>query len=362
MDRVYNFSAGPSMLPVAVLKKAQEQMLSYKGSGQSVMEMSHRSKVYEQIIAEAEARLRQLLSIPEDYAVLFMQGGATLQFAAVAMNLSVNGKALYINSGNFARSALKEAQKFTNAVEFASSEKDNYTHIPAWDDAAIDQDADYLHITTNNTIFGTKYIKLPKAGGVPLVADMSSNILSEVTPELDVRNYGLIYAGAQKNIGPAGCAIIIMKKDLLGRSPASLPTMLSYKVMAENASMYNTPACYTIYIANLVFEWLQEMGGVSAIEAVNRRKAAALYQFLDGSRFFRGAADKEFRSIMNVTFVAPSDELNNKFVKEAEAAGFVNLKGHRLVGGMRASIYNAMPEEGIARLIDFMAAFEKANG
>ena len=356
--RNYNFSAGPSMLPLDVLKKAQEQMLDYEGTGMSVMEMSHRAKCYDAIIKKAEADLRTLMNIPENYKVLFIQGGASQQFAAVPLNLSVRGKADYIITGNFASLSFKEASRFTNARAAASSQDKNYTYIPRTTAADFDRDADYVHITTNNTIFGTHYTELPDTAGVPLVADMSSNILAEVTP---VERYAVIYAGAQKNISSAGLTIVIVREDMLERSMDICPTMLKWKTQADADSLYNTPPTYQIYIAGLVFEHLLSLGGVAEMEKINRYKAGLLYDFIDNSDFYTNSVAKEDRSLMNVPFVTPSKETDAAFVAQAAANGLLSLKGHRLVGGMRASIYNAMPVEGVKALIEFMKKFETEN-
>lgn len=356
--RNYNFSAGPSMLPLEVLKKAQEQMLDYEGTGMSVMEMSHRAKCYDAIIKKAEADLRTLMNIPENYKVLFIQGGASQQFAAVPLNLSVKGKADYIITGNFASLSFKEASRFTNARAAASSQDKNYTYIPRTTAADFDRDADYVHITTNNTIFGTHYTELPDTAGVPLVADMSSNILAEVTP---VERYAVIYAGAQKNISSAGLTIVIVREDMLERSMDICPTMLKWKTQADADSLYNTPSTYQIYIAGLVFEHLLSLGGVAEMEKINRYKAGLLYDFIDNSDFYTNSVAKEDRSLMNVPFVTPSKETDAAFVAQAAANGLLSLKGHRLVGGMRASIYNAMPVEGVKALIEFMKKFETEN-
>ncbi len=356
--RNYNFSAGPSMLPLEVLKKAQEQMLDYEGTGMSVMEMSHRAKCYDAIIKKAEADLRTLMNIPENYKVLFIQGGASQQFAAVPLNLSVKGKADYIITGNFASLSFKEASRFTNARAAASSQDKNYTYIPRTTAADFDKDADYVHITTNNTIFGTHYTELPDTAGVPLVADMSSNILAEVTP---VERYAVIYAGAQKNISSAGLTIVIVREDMLERSMDICPTMLKWKTQADADSLYNTPPTYQIYIAGLVFEHLLSLGGVAEMEKINRYKAGLLYDFIDNSDFYTNSVAKEDRSLMNVPFVTPSKETDAAFVAQAAANGLLSLKGHRLVGGMRASIYNAMPVEGVKALIEFMKKFETEN-
>lgn len=357
-NRVYNFSAGPSMLPLSVLQKAQAELLNCNGSGSSVMEMSHRSAPYEAIISEAESLLRELMQIPDNYKVLFIQGGATQQFSMVPMNLKVNGKADYIVSGNFANNAAKEAAKFVDVNIVANSKPQNYAEIPAFDSKDFDPEADYVHITSNNTIFGTRYTKWPETGNVPLVADMSSNILSE---PMDVSRFGLIYAGAQKNIGIAGLAVVIIREDLLARSCDKLPVLMNYNTYANNDSMYNTPPCFAIYMAKLVFEWIKEQGGVAAVYENNVKKAAILYDYLDSSSFFKATAKKEDRSLMNIPFVTPSKDLDAQFVKEAAENGFVNIKGHRLVGGMRASIYNAMPNEGIEKLVAFMRDFEARN-
>ena len=357
MERVFNFAPGPSALPLSVLERAQQEMTCCSGSGMSVMEMSHRSPAYQQIYDNAVARLRELMHIPEKYAVLFMHGGATLEFAAVPLNLTRNGRADYIDSGNFAHVAAVEAQKYTNPVIVASSREDNYAYIPDWR-GKLSPDADYVHITTNNTIYGTRYVELPDTGSVPLVADMSSNILSE---PYDVTRFGAIYAGVQKNIGPSGAAVLIVRRDLLGHAAPVCPKLLDWALQDKNGSMINTPNTWAIYLCGLCLEWLQEQGGVEAIEKVNIEKAKLLYDYLDESRLFRPTAQKEFRSRMNVTFVTGDAELDAQFVKEAKAAGLVNLKGHRSVGGMRASIYNAMPFEGVQALVTFMKRFEAAR-
>lgn len=358
MDRVYNFSAGPSMLPVEVLEQAQKEMLNYNGSGMSVMEMSHRAKVYDDIIKQAEADLRELMNVPDNYKVMFMQGGASTQFAMVPLNLFKNNKADYVKTGQWAKKAIEEAKKYGNVNVVASSEDAVYNYIPKLDKSMFDPEADYVHITYNNTIYGTRYTSIPDTGNVPLVADLSSNIMSEV---VDVSKFGLIYAGAQKNVGPAGVVIGIMREDLITEPKDICPTMLSYKIHADNQSLYNTPPCYAIYVAGLVFKWLKKMGGVAQMQKINEEKAAILYDYLDNSSMFRGTVVKEDRSLMNVPFVTDNDELNAKFIKEATAAGFVNLKGHRTVGGMRASIYNAMPVEGVKKLVEFMKDFEVNN-
>lgn len=355
--RVYNFSAGPSMLPEAVLKKAADEMLDYKGTGMSVMEMSHRSKTYMAIVEQAEQKLRKLMNIPETYSVLFLQGGASTQFAMVPMNLMVkNGKADYLDTGSFAKKALQEAKIFGTVNVVASSADKNYSYIP--ENYTLSADADYVHITTNNTIEGTRFAKLPETGSIPLVADMSSNILSE---EMDVTQFGLIYAGAQKNLGPAGVTVVIVRNDLVGKTLDKTPTMLRYETHIKEKSLYNTPSTYSIYVAGLVFEWVEEMGGVKAIEALNREKAGILYNYLDESSMFTSAVNKKDRSIMNVTFTAPNDDLNTRFVAEASKQGLGSLAGHRSVGGMRASIYNAMPVEGVRKLAEFMKKFEMEN-
>ena len=359
MSRVYNFSAGPSMLPESVLEKAASEMLDYEGSGQSVMEMSHRSKWYEPIIADAEKLLREIMNIPDNYKVLFVQGGASTQFAAIPMNfMTGSGKADYIVTGQFATKAYKEALKYGDAKEVASSKDRTFAYIPETDRSMFRPDADYVYICHNNTIYGTKFPELPDVGDIPLIADVSSSFLSE---PMDVSKFAVIYGGAQKNVAPAGLTIVIVREDLLGKAMPCTPTMLDYKVIADADSMYNTPPCYSIYMCKLVLEWIKELGGLEVMKERNQKKAKILYDVLDSSKMFRGTVDKEFRSMMNVTFVTDSDELNKKFVAEAEAAGFVNLKGHRSVGGMRASIYNAMPIEGVEKLAEFMKEFEKAN-
>ncbi|MBC8533479.1 3-phosphoserine/phosphohydroxythreonine transaminase [Yeguia hominis] len=360
MSRVYNFSAGPSMLPESVLRRAAEEMLDYKGSGQSVMEMSHRSKVYDEIIVEAQRLMREVLEIPDNYKVLFMQGGASSQFTMVPMNLMTgSGKADYVLSGQFSTKAYKEACRYGDVKAVASSKEEGFSCIPALDPKEFRPDADYFHICMNNTIYGTKWHTLPETGNVPLVADISSCIASE---PLDVTKFGLLYAGAQKNMAPAGLTIVIVREDLIGHEMEITPAMFNYKTIADNDSMYNTPPCWSIYICKLVLEWIRdEMGGLAGMKAHNEKKAAVLYDFLDSSKLFKPCAKKDSRSMMNVTFVTGDKDLDAKFVSEAAAAGFVNLKGHRSVGGMRASIYNAMPLEGVEKLVDFMKAFEAAN-
>ena len=357
MNRVYNFAAGPSMMPEEALQTAAREMLDYRGTGMSVMEMSHRSAMYQEIFDETEALVRELMGVPENYSVLFLQGGATGQFAAIPLNL-LSRSADYIDSGNFAHGALTEAQKYGAVRCVASSRDENYVSIPAWNPADFDPEADYFYITTNNTIFGTRYASLPETGKVPLAADMSSNILSEV---YDVSRFGVIYAGAQKNIGPAGLTLVIVRKDLLGRARKDCPKILNWTVMDEKGSMLNTPPTYAIYMAGLCMKWLKKQGGVAAIEKVNIEKSSLLYALLDESAFYRPKAAPASRSRMNVTFTTPSPELDAKFVKEAASQGLVSLKGHRLTGGIRASIYNAMPMEGVRALADFMKKFEMEN-
>ncbi len=360
MARVYNFSAGPSMLPEAVLTKAAAEMLDYEGSGQSVMEMSHRSKVYQSIIDTAEALLREIMNIPDNYKVLFLQGGASSQFAMVPMNLMTgSGKADYIITGQWAKKAYKEAARYGNARAVASSEDKTFSYIPKVAKEDLDPEADYVHICMNNTIYGTVYHDLPDTGDVPLVADISSCILSK---PIDVSKFGILYAGAQKNMAPSGVTVVIIREDLIGKAMDITPTMFNYQTHADNGSMFNTPPCYTIYVMKLVLEWIKnEVGGLEAMQAINEKKAAMLYDFLDNSKLFKGTVVPEDRSLMNVPFVTGDADLDAKFVKESTAAGFVNLKGHRSVGGMRASIYNAMPVEGVEKLVAFMKQFEEEN-
>ncbi len=358
-DRIFNFSAGPSMLPLEVLQKAHDDMFNYNGSGMSVMEMSHRSKVFEEIINSAEDGLRQVMGIPDNYKVLFLQGGASLQFAMVPMNLMKTSRADYALTGNFSQKAYEEAQKFGNVRIAASTKDENYCRIPQQEELMLDPSADYLHLCFNNTIYGTKWNYIPETGSVPLVADMSSCILSE---PIDVSKFGLIYAGAQKNVAPAGLTLVIIREDLIGSVPTATPTMLNYGIMAKNGSMYNTPPCYPIYICKLVLDWIKGLGGLEAMRARNQKKAALLYDYLNQSKLFKCVAQPASRSMMNVTFRTDSDDLNAKFAKESAAAGMSNLKGHRSVGGMRASIYNAMPIEGVEKLVAFMERFEKVNG
>lgn len=359
MSRIYNFSAGPSMLPEEVLKTAAEELLEYGATGQSVMEMSHRSKEYQAIIDEAEKDIREVMNIPDNYKVLFLQGGASLQFAMVPFNLmNKNHKADYVITGQWAKKAYKEAAKYGNARAIASSEDKTFSYIPKISADMIDKEADYVHICMNNTIYGTKWHNIPETNGVPLVADISSCILSE---PIDVSKFGLLYAGAQKNVAPAGLTIVIIREDLIGNAMDITPTMLNYATHSENGSMFNTPPCYTIYVAGLVFKWIKKLGGLEKMKEINENKAKLIYDFLDSSRLFKPTVVKEDRSLMNVPFVTGSEELDAKFVKESKSAGFVNLKGHRSVGGMRASIYNAMPTEGVEKLVEFMKKFEEEN-
>lgn len=359
MSRVYNFSAGPAVLPEEVLREAADEMLDYKNSGMSVMEMSHRSKAYETIIKEAEQDLRDLMNIPDNYKVLFLQGGASQQFAMIPMNLMKQKKAGYIVTGQWAKKAYQEAQIYGEAVKLASSEDQTFSYIPDCSDLDIPEDLDYVYICENNTIYGTKFKELPNTKGHTLVADVSSCFLSE---PIDVTKYGIIYGGVQKNIGPAGVVIVIIREDLITEDTLpGTPTMLKYKIHADNDSLYNTPPAYGIYICGKVFKWLKKKGGLSAMKQYNEEKAKILYDFLDQSSMFRGTVEKKDRSLMNVPFVTGNEELDAKFVKEAAAAGFVNLKGHRTVGGMRASIYNAMPKEGVEKLVAFMKKFEEEN-
>lgn len=360
MSRVYNFSAGPSMLPEEVLKKAASEILDYEGSGQSVMEMSHRSSVYDKIIVDAQALLREVMNIPDNYKVLFLQGGASSQFAMVPMNLLTGSKkADYVLSGQFSTKAYQEASRYGDIKLVGSSKADGFSCIPKLDPDEFRKDADYFHICLNNTIYGTAWHTLPETGDVPLVADISSCILSE---PIDVTKFGVLYAGAQKNVAPAGLTIVIIREDLLGKEMENTPTMFNYKLMAENDSMYNTPPCYSIYICKLVLQRIRdEIGGLEKMKERNYYKAGILYDYLDSSKLFKATAKKEDRSVMNVCFVTGDKELDNKFVKEAEANDFVNIKGHRSVGGMRASIYNAMPIEGVEKLVAFMKKFEEEN-
>ena len=359
MSRVYNFSAGPAVLPEEVLKEAQEEMLDYRGCGMSVMEMSHRSKVFQNIIDEAEADLRDLMGIPSNYKVLFLQGGASLQFSMIPMNLMKNGVADYIVTGQWAKKAYAEAQKYGKANKIASSEDKTFSYIPDCSDLPISPDADYVYICENNTIYGTKYKKLPNTKGKTLVADVSSCFLSE---PVNVSDYGIIYGGVQKNIGPAGMVISIVRDDLITDDVLpGTPTMMKFKTHADAGSLYNTPNCYCIYMCGKVFKWLKKMGGLEEMKKRNEEKAKILYDFLDESKLFKGTVVKKDRSIMNVPFITGNEELDALFVKESKAAGLENLKGHRTVGGMRASIYNAMPKAGVEKLVEFMADFEKKH-
>ena len=359
MSRVYNFSAGPAVLPEEVLKEAQEEMLDYRGCGMSVMEMSHRSKVFQNIIDEAEADLRDLMGIPSNYKVLFLQGGASLQFSMIPMNLMKNGVADYIVTGQWAKKAYAEAQKYGKANKIASSEDKTFSYIPDCSDLPISPDADYVYICENNTIYGTKYKKLPNTKGKTLVADVSSCFLSE---PVNVSDYGIIYGGVQKNIGPAGMVISIVRDDLITDNVLpGTPTMMKFKTHADAGSLYNTPNCYCIYMCGKVFKWLKKMGGLEVMKQRNEEKAKLLYDFLDQSKLFKGTVVPEDRSLMNVPFITGNADLDAKFVKESKEAGLENLKGHRTVGGMRASIYNAMPMEGVEKLVAFMKKFEEAH-
>lgn len=359
MERVFNFSAGPSMLPLEVLEKAQREFVCYGTSGMSVMEMSHRSHTYEEIQKKAESDLRELMNIPDNYKVLFLQGGGSMQFAMIPLNLmNKNKKADYVVTGQWAKKAMEEASKYGTINVVASSESTLFDRIPELDKKTFDSDSDYFYITLNNTVYGTRYKTLPDTGLVPLIGDMSSSILSE---EIDVTKFGVIFAGAQKNLGPAGVTIVIIREDLLGNAMDITPTMLKYDIHAKNDSLYNTPPTFAIYFAGLVFEWVKNQGGVKALQKLNEKKAAVLYDFLDDSSMFKGTVVKSDRSLMNVCFKLATDELNSKFLKEAETKGFSNLKGHRSVGGMRASIYNAMPIEGVLALVSLMQEFESKN-
>ena len=359
MARVYNFSAGPSMLPLEVLQTAQKELIEYQGSGMSVMEMSHRSKPYEAIINGCEALVRELMNVPDNYKVLFLQGGASSQFTMVPMNLATKNKKIdIVVTGQWAKKAAEEAERYVTVNRVASSADKTFSYIPKLDKSTFSKDADYFYICVNNTIYGTKFNELPDTGDIPLIGDISSCIMSE---ELDVSKFGCLIAGAQKNLGPAGVTLVIVREDLLGECMDITPTMFNYNIHVENGSMYNTPPTYGIYIMKLVLEWIKEQGGVAAIQKINEKKAKILYDFLDSSKMFRGTVVKEDRSLMNIPFVTDSEELNAKFIKEATARGFVNLKGHRSVGGMRASIYNAMPVEGVEALVEFMKEFEANN-
>ncbi len=359
MERVYNFSAGPSMLPVGVLEKAGKEILCYGDSGMSVMEMSHRSPVYEKIISDAESLLRKVMAIPDNYKVLFLQGGASTQFSAVPLNLmNGSGKADYILSGQFSTKAYQEACKYGDVQAVASSKDKTFSYVPKTDKNSFRKDADYVHICFNNTIYGTKFPYIPDTGDIPLVADFSSCILSE---PVDVTKFGMIYAGAQKNMAPAGLTVVIIREDLLGKARDITPTMLDYKVMADNGSMYNTPPCWCIYVAKLVYEWILDLGGLEKMRERNQKKAKLLYDYLDSQDYYIAPVEKDCRSMMNVTFVTGNPELDKKFATEASESGLKNLKGHRSVGGMRASIYNAMPYEGVEKLVAFMKEFAKNN-
>ena len=359
MNRVYNFSAGPSMLPESVLKRAADEMLNCNNSGMSVMEMSHRSKTYEEIIKGCEALVRELMHVPDNYNVLFLQGGGSSQFAMIPLNLgNKNKKCDIVITGQWAKKAASEAERYITVNRVASSADKTFSYIPKLDKSTFSKDADYFYICMNNTIYGTKFNTLPDTGDVPLVADISSMIMSE---EIDVSKFGCLFAGAQKNLGPAGVTLVIIREDLIGNCMDITPTMFNYQIHADNGSMYNTPPTYGIYIMKLVLEWIKEQGGVKAVQKKNEEKAKILYDFLDSSKMFRGTVVKEDRSLMNVPFVTDDDELNKKFIAEAAAKGFVNLKGHRTVGGMRASIYNAMPVEGVIKLVEFMKEFEANN-
>jgi phosphoserine aminotransferase len=358
-DRVFNFNPGPATLPLSVLEQAREEFLNYRGDGLSILEMSHRSKTFEQIINDAVSDVKKVMGFGDNYSVMFLQGGATGQFAAVPLNLAVKGKpALYINTGSWSKKAISEAKKLGIQYEvIASSETDNFSHIP--NDFKIKPDASYLHITSNNTIFGTQWAKYPDTGNVPLVADMSSDLYCR---RFDPKKFALIYAGAQKNAGPAGVTIVILRNDLLTRSHDDIPTILNYNIFANKNSLYNTPNCFGIYLVGLVMKWILEQGGIDKVEKVNKEKANLIYQTVDGTDFYRGTAKEDSRSIMNITFRLPSEDLEKKFVAEATAAKLVGLKGHRSVGGIRASIYNAMSLDGVKALVSFMKDFEKKNG
>lgn len=354
--KVYNFSAGPSTLPQPVLEKVQKEFLNFRNSGMSVVEISHRAKLFMEVVDELTSSFKEVMNIPDNYKVIFVQGGASTQFEAVPLNLLVKGKADYLVTGNFAKKAYKEAMKYGDISCAASSEDKTFTYIPR--EYNIREDIDYVHMCHNNTIFGTRYTFVPDTKGALLVADMSSSILSQ---EVDISKYGVIYAGAQKNVAPAGVTIVIVREDLLERTMDICPTMLKWKTQVDNDSLYNTPPCFSMYVANLVMDWIKEMGGVKEMQKINEYKAGLLYDFIDNSSFYTNSVNKADRSMMNVPFVSPSKDLDAAFVKEAEASGLTALKGHRLVGGMRASIYNAMPVEGVKTLIDFMKKFEQAN-
>ena len=354
--RIYNFSAGPSMLPLEVLEQAQRELVCYPGAGMSVMEMSHRSKVFESILEKAKADLKELMHIPDNYKILFLQGGGSTQFSMIPLNLmGKSNTADYVITGQWAKKAAEEAKRYGKVNIVASSADTTFDRIPTINKADCNPDADYFYITLNNTIYGTRWTELPDVGDIPLVGDMSSSILSE---EIDITKFGLLFAGAQKNLGPAGVTVVIIREDLLGQAMDFTPTMLKYDIHADNNSLYNTPPTYGIYFMGLVFDWVKRQGGVAAMQKRNEEKAAILYDFLDRSALFKGTVVKKDRSLMNVPFILPTEELNEQFIKEAKAAGFENLKGHRSVGGMRASIYNAMPAEGVKALVAFMEAFE----
>ena len=357
--RVYNFSAGPSMLPLEVLEQAQRELVCYPSAGMSVMEMSHRSKTFENILEKAKADLKELMHIPDNYKILFLQGGGSTQFAMIPMNLmNKNNKADYVITGQWAKKAAAEAERYGKVNIVASSADSTFDHIPTLDPSKFNPEADNFYITLNNTIYGTRWTELPDTGNVPLVGDMASSILSQ---EIDITKFGLLYAGAQKNLGPAGVTVVIVREDLLGNAMDFTPTMLRYDIHAENNSLYNTPPCYGIYICGKVFKWLKKQGGLEAMKERNEKKAKILYDYLDESKLFKGTVEKASRSLMNVPFVTGDPDLDAKFVKEAKEAGLENLKGHRTVGGMRASIYNAMPIEGVEKLVEFMKKFEKEN-
>jgi phosphoserine aminotransferase len=359
MSRVFNFSAGPAMLPLEVLEKAASEMTDFGGTGESVMEMSHRSKEYQAIIDSVEANLREIMAIPDNYKVLFLQGGASSQFAMIPLNLmNGSGKADFVITGQWANKAYQEASRYGTCNAVASSKDKTFSYIPKLDSSKFTPDADYFHICLNNTIYGTKWATLPETGNVPLIADASSCILSE---PIDVSKFGLIYAGAQKNMGPAGLTVVIVRDDLIGKARDITPTMFNYQIHAENGSMYNTPPTYGIYILGLVLDWVKAKGGLSAMQEYNQKKAALIYNFLDKSKLFKATVTPEDRSLMNIPFITGNDDLDAKFVKEAKAQGFINLKGHRSVGGMRASVYNAMPMEGVEKLVEFMKKFEAEN-
>lgn len=359
MNRVYNFSAGPSMLPLEVLKKAQDEMCEYPNSGMSVMEMSHRSKDYDDIIKGCEKLVRELMHVPDNYKVLFLQGGGSSQFTMIPMNLATKNKKIdIVITGQWAKKAAQEAKRYITVNEIASSADKTFSYIPKLDKSTFSKDADYFYICLNNTIYGTKFNQLPETGDIPLVADISSMVMSE---ELDVSKFGLLFAGAQKNLGPAGVTLVIVREDLVGNAMDITPTMFNYQIHVDNDSLYNTPPTYGIYVMKLVLEWIKEQGGVAAVQKNNEKKAEILYNFLDNSKLFKGTVVPEDRSLMNVPFVTGNEELDAKFVAEAKKAGFVNLKGHRSVGGMRASIYNAMPVEGVEKLVEFMKKFEAEN-